>query len=167
MCPKCGSIKKSGKRSCCGRGGSWFRNCGSAGNAKLDHTWYEGIQVCKARTQSKRASGQQSNAAQQLKPMNASEVANSKTVIRPVKTFVFTSSNTPTIASTPNPVKKSIIRLMNDALKNISITTSEGDTDTVGLISNVRFHERYVSESALLSPSHLHALIFIYIILFA
>ena len=65
VCPKCGIIAKSGKISCCGRGGSWFKNCGSAGNVKLDHTWYEGIRACKARAQSKRAIGQQLNADHQ------------------------------------------------------------------------------------------------------
>jgi hypothetical protein len=28
VCRKCGTIAKSRKSSCCGRGGSWFRNCG-------------------------------------------------------------------------------------------------------------------------------------------
>ena len=46
-CSKCGTIPKSGKMSCCARGGSWFKNCGGAGNTKLQHTWYEGIQACK------------------------------------------------------------------------------------------------------------------------
>ena len=49
ICPECGIIKKSGKMSCCGRGGSWFGNCGSVGNANFDHTWHGGITVCKAR----------------------------------------------------------------------------------------------------------------------
>ena len=49
VCHKCGIISKSAKISCCGRGGSWFRNCGSVGNAKLDHTWHEGIRVCSGR----------------------------------------------------------------------------------------------------------------------
>merc|ERR1712113_1138023 len=48
-CSKCGTIKKSGKTSCCGRGGSWFRNCGGGGNSNLDHTWFEGIRACKTR----------------------------------------------------------------------------------------------------------------------
>ena len=48
-CNECGTIQKSGKMSCCGRGGSWFGNCGNAGNAKFGHTFYQGIQVCKAR----------------------------------------------------------------------------------------------------------------------
>ena len=49
VCAKCGIIQKSGKRSCCSRGGSWFGQCVSAGNADLGHTWYEGIRVCEAR----------------------------------------------------------------------------------------------------------------------
>ena len=45
-CPKCGKVKKSGKRSCCARGGTWFEKCGDADNANFDHTWMEGIQAC-------------------------------------------------------------------------------------------------------------------------
>ena len=65
VCLKCGVIGRSGKSSCCGRGGSWFGNCGSAGNSKVEHRWYEGLQACKTRTQFKIASGEESNAAQQ------------------------------------------------------------------------------------------------------
>ena len=64
VCPKCGITKKSGKLSCCGRGGSWFGNCGSADNIKLDHTWNEGLHACKARARSKTVLGQQRNGAQ-------------------------------------------------------------------------------------------------------
>ena len=64
VCPTCGTIDRSGKASCCGRGGSWFGNCGSVGSAKFHHTWYEGIRVCTARSQSKAAIGQQPHAAQ-------------------------------------------------------------------------------------------------------
>ena len=46
VCPTCATIKKSGKMSCCALGGSWYGNCGSAA---LQHTWYEGVQACKAR----------------------------------------------------------------------------------------------------------------------
>ena len=46
-CPKCGTIKKSQQRSCCGVGGAWFNNCGGVGNSKFDHTWTEGIRACK------------------------------------------------------------------------------------------------------------------------
>ena len=49
VCLGCGTIQKSGKISCCGRGGSWFGNCGGAGNANLEHTWSEGILACKDR----------------------------------------------------------------------------------------------------------------------
>ena len=46
VCPKCGIAKKSGKLSCCARGGAWFKKCGDAGSTKFDHTWAEGIQAC-------------------------------------------------------------------------------------------------------------------------
>ena len=47
-CPKCGAVTKSGKLSCCARGGSWFKNCGDAGDTQFDHTWTEGFQTCKS-----------------------------------------------------------------------------------------------------------------------
>ena len=65
-CHKCGTIAKSGKSSCCGRGGSWFENCGGAGNAKVEHTWHEGILACKVWPEFKTVIDRQSNAAQQL-----------------------------------------------------------------------------------------------------
>ena len=48
-CPKCGSMKKSGERSCCARGGSWFQECGDAGDPRFAHTWTEGMQACKCK----------------------------------------------------------------------------------------------------------------------
>ena len=45
-CPRCGTAKKSGKRSCCAHGGAWFKNCGDTGDTKFDHTWTEGMQAC-------------------------------------------------------------------------------------------------------------------------
>ena len=48
-CPKCGIVQKSGKRSCCSRGGAWFGACGTANNVEFAHTWHEGIQACNAR----------------------------------------------------------------------------------------------------------------------
>ena len=48
-CPKCGTIKKSGKRSCCARGGTWFKKCGDEGDTTFDHTWTEGIEACKSK----------------------------------------------------------------------------------------------------------------------
>ena len=46
-CAKCGTVKRSGKFSCCSRGGAWFKNCGNIGDARFNHTWTEGIQVCR------------------------------------------------------------------------------------------------------------------------
>ena len=119
VCPQCGTIAKTGKSSCCGRGGSWFRNCGSAGNAKLRHTWYEGIRACKTRSQLKTASGQQPNAAQQLN--YGSSTANSKVGIRDAKTFTFAPANTPGIFS---PVNVSITRSARTSMTNISTTST-------------------------------------------
>ena len=45
-CLKCGTLK-TGKRSCCARGGAWFKNCGDAGDTNVDHTWAEGIEACR------------------------------------------------------------------------------------------------------------------------
>ena len=44
-CPKCGTIR-TGESSCCGRGGTWAGKCGNEVNAKFEHTWVEGVQVC-------------------------------------------------------------------------------------------------------------------------
>ena len=46
ICFKCGTVKKSGKLSCCARGGSWFKNCGDSGDSKFEHTWVEGVKAC-------------------------------------------------------------------------------------------------------------------------
>ena len=52
-CPKCATNvatnKESGTPSCCFRGGSWFGKCGNPGDSKFDHTWFEGIQMCKSK----------------------------------------------------------------------------------------------------------------------
>ena len=49
-CPMCATLKKSGKSSCCGPGGAWFKNCGNPGDSKFGHTWFEGIEACKGTT---------------------------------------------------------------------------------------------------------------------
>ena len=46
-CTECGATTRSGKRSCCARGGAWFKNCGDTDDTKFDHTWAEGIRACK------------------------------------------------------------------------------------------------------------------------
>ena len=48
VCPTCGTLK-SGLRSCCARGGFWFKNCGDPGDLDVGHTWSEGIQACKSK----------------------------------------------------------------------------------------------------------------------
>ena len=82
--------------SCCGRGGSWFKSCGGIGDTKLRHTWYEGIQACKARSQSKTVIGNQLNGAHQ-EDTDSSEGTNMdhyKGVIAATRTFALTSVNT-------------------------------------------------------------------------
>ena len=89
-CLKCGITKKSGKMSCCGRGGSWFGNCGSARDTNTDHTWHEGLQACKAQTQSKLVVSQQFSAQQgENGPSNSEDDTNSKTIITTGKPHAF------------------------------------------------------------------------------
>ena len=117
-CPRCGTIAKSGQMSCCGRGGSWFKSCGGAGNTKLQHTWHEGIQACKARLQSKTVVGHQLNGGKQ-KSIHSSQgagMANNKAGIAATKTFVFTSASTP-MSDTTSIVTSSYTP------DNVSITT--------------------------------------------
>ena len=143
VCRKCGTIRKSGKSSCCGRGGSWFRNCGSAGNAKNSHTWYEGIQVCKAR---KRASGRESNAAQQqLNPSNGADMRNPKAVMT-TTTFALTPGNTPktfpdfkTFTTTPiTTISTSANTPMDPMINTSSVTTAFtiSHTDTLTMTTS-------------------------------
>ena len=120
VCPRCGTITKSVKKSCCGRGGSWFKNCGSTG--KLKHTWYEGIQACKARSQSKTVIiDQQLNFAQQkdIESSQGSGMTNYKSVIAANKKFAFTSVNISTLMS-----DTTLIVTSTYASDNMSITTS-------------------------------------------
>merc|ERR1719237_138604 len=96
VCPKCGTIVKSVKRSCCGRGGSWFKNCGGTGNTKLHHTWYEGIQTCKARSQSKTVIGQQVHGAQQKGTDSSKGADMTNLIAAATKTFTLMLVNTST-----------------------------------------------------------------------
>ena len=94
LCSKCGIIKRSGKASCCGHGGSWFQNCGSADNKQVDHTWQEGIRVCKAQ-QSQVVVGQQLHGSQLQKNASSDDVSasfNSKAAI--VTPYMFASAAT-------------------------------------------------------------------------
>ena len=40
-------MKKTGVLSCCAGGASWFKQCGDSNDLKFEHTWGEGVQVCK------------------------------------------------------------------------------------------------------------------------
>ena len=95
ICPRCGTISKSGKMSCCGRGGSWFNICGGAGNRKLHHTWSEGIQACNARSQSKTGIGEELNVGRQ----QVNDVSQGSAVITAANTFALASVNTSTLIS--------------------------------------------------------------------
>ena len=46
VCLTCATLKKSGKRSCCARGGSWYNDCGPATELRFGHTWVEGLRAC-------------------------------------------------------------------------------------------------------------------------
>lgn len=111
VCPKCTPIKKSGIKSCCGRGGSWFQNCGTTDNIKLEHTWYDGIQACKARGQSKATMGLQLKAAQQNihgSSNNVDTVIYSKAGTTAANTFSNTSTPIPEITPIITSAKGSI-----------------------------------------------------------
>ena len=123
-CLRCGTIAKSGKSSCCGRGGSWFKNCGGTGKKKLRHTWYEGIQACKVRTQSKAVVGQKSNSVQQ-KHTDSSQgtaMANYKEVIASTKMFAFTSVNASTSVSDTTSIVTSTYTSDNVSLTALAHT---------------------------------------------
>ena len=47
-CPKCRTVKRSGKLSCCARGGAWFGKCGDPGDSEYAYTWLEGIEACES-----------------------------------------------------------------------------------------------------------------------
>ena len=129
-CPRCGTIAKSGQMSCCGRGGSWFKSCGGAGNTKLHHTWYEGIQACKSRSsQSNTVIAQH---AQQQKDAESSRGTKYKSPIAVTKTSAFTLVKT----SAPISHTTSIVTPTYTP-DNVSITTSARKllVDTSNIIS--------------------------------
>ena len=94
LCPECGTIQKSGKASCCGRGGSWFGHCGGIRDTNIGHTWYEGLQACKAQAQSKTVISQELSDVSQERNASSSGVdaANSKSVAMAAKSAASASS---------------------------------------------------------------------------
>jgi len=152
-CLVCGSVKKSRKKSCCGRGGSWFGTCGGAGNKKATHTWFEGIKVCeKRRAEYKAALGAfESSAADDeplsffFKQLNVSTAASADST----STEVLTTAPAPTRALATQPVKETPIS-----------TTAES-------VSHDEFFEGIPSESISFTTSYImHALFLICAILF-
>ena len=130
VCPECGSIDKSGKSSCCGRGGSWFGNCGSAGGMKLDHTRHEGIWACKARQFQAEAS-QQLHASQAKSNASSDDFSVSmvsRAVVVPAHIFGSTSVYTPK----PVPLVSSLTLPVNtDATNDTSTTASKSTGSTI------------------------------------
>ena len=47
LCAKCGTMR-DGKRSCCASDGAWVNTCGNSGDGNFEHTWGEGIEACRA-----------------------------------------------------------------------------------------------------------------------
>ena len=139
LCPKCGTIQKSGKDSCCGRGGSWFKNCRSGSNTKLRHTWHEGILACKTR---KGVRLRQSNVAQQLNSsyLYGISMRKSKAVTTASETFTLTPVNTSTSTSTSNvSTKMSENTSTKQATKYDAGTTSHISTTTFVVLLFVMF----------------------------
>merc|ERR1712032_833458 len=145
VCQRCGTIAKSGKPSCCGRGGSWFKNCGGGGNTKHPHTWYDGIQACKARSQSKRVIDNQLDLAQQ-KQARSSQGAGMdtyKAVTIATKTFTVTSV-------------KSSTRMSEDTT---SIVTSTNTLDNVIIITSApTLITNTPTNTLMTSPTHSSAI---------
>ena len=121
MCPKCGTIEKSGQVSCCGRGGSWFKNCGGSGNTQLDYTWSEGIQACNAWLHSKAIIGQQPHNAQQ----RINSFSFSADIV--ISTFSMITASTPanmSIVSARTATSMSITTRVCDNLLKIVVYTT-------------------------------------------
>ena len=145
VCPRCGTIDKSGIISCCGRRGSWFKNCGSADSTKLHHTWHEGILACKARSQPKTVIGQQPKVAREknIYPSQGADIAHYKAVIiEATKTFAFTSA----IISPPTSDTTSIATSTYTP-DNVSMTTGNPSTLVHTLMTVTRTHTSMTSST--------------------
>ena len=149
-CPTCGTVAKSGKKSCCGPGGSWFRRCGNAGNAQLRHTWHEGILVCKTRAQSKTAMELQVKAAQQggsvsfndvdkvsFEAVIATEITFSSPM--PTNTTILQVGTTPTGGPTTTPANGSIdalSRTPDHSILATAVVQPSTTSDDAGRVSS-------------------------------
>ena len=81
--------------SCCGRSGSWIKECGGARHTRLQHTWYEGIQACRAQSQSRIVITQWENAAQPkgLDSFHGIGKADFREGIMPIEPVIISLSN--------------------------------------------------------------------------
>ena len=109
ICTECGKIQKSGKLSCCSRGGSWFGHCGSIGNAHFSHAWYEGVRVCKARQFRTELEMQQH--ASQPKSNSSSDGISVDTKSREVSSTAYAFVSTSTNISATGP-EAALIKLL-------------------------------------------------------
>ena len=132
VCPRCGAIEKSGKSSCCGRGGSWFKACGGAGNTKFHHTWSDGIQACTIRTQQQ----------QGIDSSHGVDMTKYKAVILTTKTFTFKSVNISTSMSDTawivTPIGMTDHMLMTSTPTNTLMTSSTHTSASTSLIAQGR-----------------------------
>ena len=135
VCPACGTIKKSGKASCCSRGGSWFGKCGGVGNANLGHTWHEGIRACKV--QFRAVVGQKLHAFRPKTNTSSDDarmVMDSKAVI--VDVFASASANISTVilGTTPITVSANVNKSTTKPTippGNVGITNSIGSASAI------------------------------------
>ena len=145
-CLECGIISKSGKSSCCGRGGSWFGNCRSVGNTNLGHTWHEGIRVCKGR-QFQAVAGQQLDAPEPKADTSSDDATigtDLKAVIVAARTFAsapaetFASLQGTTVMTVPvNTSNTSIVALFRPSLPcDTGTATSEAIMATISTSTN-------------------------------
>ena len=149
VCPKCGTIGKSGKTSCCGRGGSWFRKCRSADSRNFRHTWSEGILVCKTQSQLKKVRSRQSNGAQQLNSSYGIGMGGSQAVITAAETFTLTSANISTRILTSNVSTTTFDN--NATMYNTGTTHSKAITTTITASDHVSIttsSDKSVSDSS-------------------
>ena len=153
-CLTCGAIKKSGKLSCCARGGSWFGNCGATGNTKFQYSWYEGIQACKAR-QPKTVMGQQLNSVQQNSNNSShdnSDIMNSKTAIVIAHMSVSKSAGRPISGTTLSPMRANApIKVSTVATSNLTTRDTSG-SNTVSVRTSVNY-STYMTRSKVISTT--------------
>merc|ERR1719305_874041 len=139
-CPKCGKFKKSGRASCCAPGGTWFKNCGSAGNKKFGHTWFEGIQVCKQWVSSKRSAAaayQIMNAAEKYLFNFANNTAKPSHTNTPAKPTTTAPATTKVVTTAAAPITTTTTtRIATFAAKKTPLPTTEW-------IENDEFYEGF------------------------